>query len=42
VFLGKDVPGDGVLANYSFDGDPGDLVIGINQTTKEGRFILLR
>jgi hypothetical protein len=42
VFFGKDVPGDGVLANYSFDGDSGDVVIGMNQITKEGRFTLLR
>jgi len=42
VFFGKDVPGDGVLAKYSFDGDPGDVVLGMNQTTKEGRFTLLR
>ena len=42
VFFGKDVPGDGVLAKYSFDGAPGDVAIGINQTTKEGRFTLLQ
>lgn len=39
-FFDKEVPGDGVLAAYQFDGDPGDVVIGRDLATEEGKFSL--
>lgn len=37
---GVTVPGDGTTALYEFNGDPGDVTIGVDQTTKEARFYL--